>query len=340
MRSAYVGIDVAIAKGKHLPVVVSTLEEGRLIPRPLKRLGVAPPRGSGNTKVLDPAWRRSFAIETKRYLLQVCDRLGLTPMRIAIDAPSSPRAAHDRRRAAELALDHAGISCYTTPSMAEFESIRDAVNRHLEAGSPENRIPHANQLWMLAGFELFRELAEVAGCLEVYPQATVRVIGCGCRHKSAPNGVQEQLTAAARYTGWPTENTSERVLEEIAWGAPHDRLDAYLASWVASLSENDRSAFGKPPDDAIWVPRQAAICGRHAPASEPIAAPACHTPQSQTRQSSASHAMLVCPACGKHSFKRWPWGWDAHAAHTCSGLTETEPGARKKEFRQRFAEYF
>ena len=95
MRSAYVGIDVAIAKGKYLPIVVSTLEEGRLIPQRLKRLGVVPPRGSGNVAVLDLAWRQSFAIETRRYLVQVCERLGLIPLMIAIDAPSSPRVGSE-----------------------------------------------------------------------------------------------------------------------------------------------------------------------------------------------------------------------------------------------------
>ena len=128
MRSAYVGIDVAIAKGKYLPIVVSTLEEGRLIPQRLKRLDVIPPRGAGNVAVFDLAWRQSFAIEARRYLVKVCERLKLIPVTIAIDAPSSPRMNSERRRAAELALNRASISCYTTPSVADFEAIRDKVN--------------------------------------------------------------------------------------------------------------------------------------------------------------------------------------------------------------------
>jgi hypothetical protein len=43
-----------------------------------------------------------------------------------------------------------------------------------------------------------------------------------------------------------------------------------------------------------------------------------------------------CPACHQHEFKRWPFGWDAHAAHKCTGLLEGEPEARKKEFKRRF----
>ena len=43
-----------------------------------------------------------------------------------------------------------------------------------------------------------------------------------------------------------------------------------------------------------------------------------------------------CPACRTYLFKRWPWGWDAHAAHRCEGLSATGTEARKAEFRRRF----
>jgi hypothetical protein len=38
----------------------------------------------------------------------------------------------------------------------------------------------------------------VAECLEVFPQATVRVAGSGHRHKSAPGTVHEQLGIVSR----------------------------------------------------------------------------------------------------------------------------------------------
>lgn len=44
----------------------------------------------------------------------------------------------------------------------------------------------------------------------------------------------------------------------------------------------------------------------------------------------------LCPACKVHQFKRWPWGWDAHAAFKCKGLSETEPERRKQEFRDKY----
>ena len=47
-----------------------------------------------------------------------------------------------------------------------------------------------------------------------------------------------------------------------------------------------------------------------------------------------------CPGCVSHEFQRWPWGWDAHAAHTCNALVAVEPQERKAEYRRRFAQFF
>lgn len=64
----------------------------------------------------------------------------------------------------------------------------------------------------------------------------------------------------------------------------------------------------------------------------------------QERHGASTRAMslgpLLCPACGRKEFKRWPWGWDAHAAHSCQGLTASEPEARKAEFKHRFGDRF
>jgi hypothetical protein len=35
----------------------------------------------------------------------------------------------------------------------------------------------------------------------------------------------------------------------------HNALDAYVSAWVAALDPHERSAFGSPPDDVIWVLR-------------------------------------------------------------------------------------
>lgn len=47
-------------------------------------------------------------------------------------------------------------------------------------------------------------------------------------------------------------------------------------------------------------------------------------------------AATLCPACHEHMFARWPWGWDAHAAHKCSGVEGETPELRKQNFRERF----
>jgi hypothetical protein len=46
-----------------------------------------------------------------------------------------------------------------------------------------------------------------------------------------------------------------KELSGIGFGHQHDRIDAYLSAWVASLEDQDREALGKPPDDVIWIPR-------------------------------------------------------------------------------------
>jgi hypothetical protein len=70
--------------------------------------------------------------------------------------------AGEKRREAEKALDAAGISCFTTPSAETFDFIKHKVKTHLDTGGAENRLPHANQLWMLVGFELFKAFNHLA----------------------------------------------------------------------------------------------------------------------------------------------------------------------------------
>ncbi len=107
---------------------------------------------------------------------------------------------------------------------------------------------------MLVGFALFARLRMEWECLEVFPQATVALLGVGGTHKSRHEGLEAQLAAAARWTGWP-DPPSTGALSTIGYGSRHDQLDAYLAAWVASLDESQREALGTPPTDVIWVPK-------------------------------------------------------------------------------------
>jgi predicted nuclease with RNAse H fold len=189
------------------------------------------------------------------YLRALEQAFGVTIRRVGIDAPSAPSASTAEIRRAEQALDERGISYIQTPSEDVFASIAARVRAHLNAGGAESRLPGANQLWMLFGFELYRALsAEGWNCLEVYPQATVRALGAGDIYKAASGGADAQLRAVAHYTGWP-EVPNCAALKSIARGKDHDRLDAYLAAWVAALGEDQREALGSPPNDAIWIPR-------------------------------------------------------------------------------------
>lgn len=234
---AFVGIDVAFAKGKVLPLCVCTREGGRLTPFPIHQ-SVLPgiPRGEGNRRSIDPAVVAAFALNVVEYLRAV-ESLGLEIRRIAIDAPSAPKADGLLRRLAAKALDCEGISCFTTPSVTEFVNKRRQVEKHLESGGSENRIPNANQLWMLAGFELFKGLEKEWECLEVYPQAAMKVLGAASIHKSKRDGARQQLRAVAQYTGWPEPFTDRypAAIRELIRAPIHDAVDAYTCAWIASL---------------------------------------------------------------------------------------------------------
>lgn len=250
----FVGIDLAIAKRKRLPICVVVRSHGRLEPLPLLKTGVQElPRGSGNAAIIDEQVATEFAEQTLAYLKSVERAFDGRICGVAIDAPSSP--AISGRRACELAMDALGISCFATPTQTGFETIKTKVRSHLAAGGPENRIPHANQLWMLAGFKLFEVLEAHYTCLEVFPKAIVQLLGAATVHKSKKEGLTRQLEAIARLTGWDDQVDALKVTLADGVGAPlHDQVDALMCAWVASCYPDAVTAFGSPPDDVIWLP--------------------------------------------------------------------------------------
>jgi hypothetical protein len=252
---AYAGIDIAFAKKKLLPVSVCVWRNGILEPLPLRSTTAPlPPQGSGNAKILDDTTVKEFAESAARYFREVELAFGVTIRRIAIDAPSYPKTNGTGRREAEKGLDRKKISCITTPDSNQFIEIRTKAQAHLANGGEESRLPHANQLWMLVGFELFRRLRQDWECLEVFPQAIAATLGANGIHKTKGDGLLMQLSAAARSTGWP-KTPVKQYLDRIGYGKCHDNLDAYLSAWVASLEPEDREPIGNPPNDVIWVPR-------------------------------------------------------------------------------------
>lgn len=254
MQEAYVGIDVAFAKNKRLPIVVCTRRADCLEPFRLRSIEEKPPRGEGNARILNEEAVSRFADATGAYLEGIEMEFGVRVRRIAIDAPSAPKVNGTPRRRCEIELDRRGIRCIGTPSAPEFEILRESVKTHLASGGAESDVPGANQLWMLIGFRLFQRLRQTWECLEVFPQAIVHALGANRVHKSDYGGRLAQLKAVAVHTHWP--KPAELIsLRDLGYGSSHDKLDAFLSAWVASLAKSEREPIGHRPDDVIWNPR-------------------------------------------------------------------------------------
>jgi predicted nuclease with RNAse H fold len=252
IKHLYVGIDVAFAKRKRLPICAAYLDGKRLTPLRLDEYDLPDiPRGSGNVASLHSEVVEEFVTAVGRYLHTLENRLSTNIEVVAIDAPSD--YSPGRRRESEAGLNKAGIRCFSTPTVEKFKEIREKVKKHLKAGGAENRLPHAMQLWMLVGFALFRELEKRYHCIEVFPQATARRLKAADIHKSHKEGQIAQLSAMATVTGWKADQLTSELKKCVA-GAPHDRLDAFMCAWVASLYP-DLDVFGGEPNDSIWVPK-------------------------------------------------------------------------------------
>jgi hypothetical protein len=256
MMEAFAGIDVSVSVAKRLPIVVCRRVGTALVPFSLTEVDQAAPLGRGNQFIVDSRPRAEYVAETVRYLRTVEAHFKVAIRRIGIDAPHSPRPNESDCRHAENALAEHNIHYFKTPTADECEAMGPAVRRHLRGKGGAASLPRANQLWMLFGFDLFQSLGKAGWeCLEVYPQATVHGLGVGGTHKSKAGAVAGQLNEAAKHTGWP-EGPGNNPLDGICYGSRHDRLDAYLAAWVASLPASKRRALGNAAkNDAIWVPR-------------------------------------------------------------------------------------
>jgi predicted nuclease with RNAse H fold len=252
----YVGIDLACAAGKRLPICMVSAGPP-LMPLTIpKHLGRLIPRGVGNREVTAVAPFREAARGVASAINRIADEMGWQVERIAVDAPAAPPAIGSR--ASETELRRFGLSSFPTPAASAWAGIREKCADHLSHGGSAANLPNANQIWMLFGFELFVGLRSGlrAEVIEVYPAAIVRfALLPACEHKSTEKGYQDQLVAVASRTGWEPQYLEARLKETVP-GSRHDRLDAFMAAWVASLPPESRRAFGdvRQPDDAIWVP--------------------------------------------------------------------------------------
>ena len=152
--------------------------------------------------------------------------------RVAIDAPASPPATG--LRASEHQLGRCKLSSFRTPTNEKWMSIRKECADYLADGKSIATLPHANKIWMLYGFELFDQIRSLPGVevIEVYPYAIVKALGRECKHKSTREGYFCQLEAISRATGWDPKNL-EGTLRKTVSGSRDDRLDAFMAAWVA-----------------------------------------------------------------------------------------------------------
>jgi predicted nuclease with RNAse H fold len=253
----YLGIDVACAIGKRLPICVVVVPPGYpLMPLTIpKHLAAAIPRGVGNEEITAVAPFRGAALGVVRAISQILGERRWHVERIAVDAPAAPPAAGSR--ASESELGRLGLSSFRTPTASAWTSIRQMCVDHLDSGGSASTLPHANKIWMLFGFELFASLKDglAAEVIEVYPFAIVRALLPACQHKTTEQGYRDQLNAVAARTGWAPLKLEARLKATVS-GSRHDRLDAFMAAWIASIPPERRRAFGdaQRPDDAIWVP--------------------------------------------------------------------------------------
>ena len=255
MTSIFVGIDVACGRGKRLPICF--VETGERL-RPLaSRADLADfPLGPGNVEIEQPNPFAETARKVSDEIVALATREGWRIERIAIDAPAAPPRKGERR--SELALRERRMSVFSTPTDEKWRQIVASCKAHLDRGESPARLPHANKIWMLYGFELYRGLRErlKVPVIETYPYAIVRSLILNPQHKKQDAGYQSQLEAVAARTGWPTGGELEDALKASVPGTRDDRLDAFMAAWVASLSDADLHAYGdrSDPDDSVWGP--------------------------------------------------------------------------------------
>jgi hypothetical protein len=206
--SVYIGIDVACAIGKRLPIcVVSTGHP--LMPLTIpKHLAGLIPRGVGNKEITAAAPFQEAAHGVVSTINRIVGEMGWQVERIAVDAPASPPATGSR--ASENELGRLGLSSFQTPAASAWVGIREKCANHLRLGGSAATLPHANKIWMRFGFELFASLKSGLGAevIEV----------CLCSPSSAH--CYRRASTSRRSRG--TETSSMRLLP--AQGGNHRTL--------------------------------------------------------------------------------------------------------------------
>ena len=137
--SVYVGIDVASATGKRLPICVVSAGLPLMplvIPRSLAALI---PRGVGNREISAQGPFEEAAREVALSIDRIADEMGWRIERIAIDAPAAPPMTGSR--ASEVELGRCGISSFRTPSTSAWVGIIEKCAEHLRGDGSAATLP-------------------------------------------------------------------------------------------------------------------------------------------------------------------------------------------------------
>ena len=179
---AFVGIDVACAVKKRLPICV--VSAGReLTPMMIpKNLAATIPRGVGNKEIAAGTPFLESAHGVASALKSIASHMGWQVVRVAVDAPAAPPETGSRL--SENERGQRGLSSFRTPTTAAWLGIREKCIEHLNGGGGAATLPHATKIWMLFGFELLAALRQrlEAEIVEVYPFAIVRALLPTCLH--------------------------------------------------------------------------------------------------------------------------------------------------------------
>ena len=187
---------------------------------------------------------------------RIAEEMGWRIERIAVDAPAAPPATGSR--ASEIELGRCGLSSFRTPPTSAWADIIKKCVDHLRGGGTAATLPYANKIWTLAALSSSNSRRS-----DLTPKSSRSIRSplsehC-CQYASTSRRTRDTgislLQLRPVRDGCLPQKLEARLTETVP-GSRHDRLDAFMAAWVASLPRAQRRAFGdaERSDDAIWVP--------------------------------------------------------------------------------------
>lgn len=248
-NKVFIGIDLSVVKSKR-PSVLFMSED-------LKPISVAgikhkPPLGIGNAGCLDTNVVSGYVRGIVDYIKQVQDILQLQIGKIAIDSPSMYRSSNVAIRSSEKELMSDGYTLYKTPTKAELSAAVKKLQAEVSKFGSIQSPYYSNLLWIIPGIQLFKELGKTYTCIETFPNAIVKQLDKNIGHKSNTEELYKQIGLFCKYLNIDKEEL-QRDLQTACVGSLHDRFDAYLCAWAASLPTEKIKIYGAE-NDTIHIP--------------------------------------------------------------------------------------